>query len=222
MNPAQWIDHTILRPTATTADLTRVCAEAKCYGFASVCVNPCNVAQVATLLAGSNVKTCSVVGFPFGTHTRAVKLAEAEGALRDGAQEIDIVIHIGKLLDGDTAYVETEVRDLTNVCHAAGALIKVIVETCYLNEQQIATMCRIVEQAGADFIKTSTGYGTRGASEQDIILFKKYLKKPALIKASGGIRTPHDAKKYIDMGCARLGTSSGVAIMEHWGEVDNG
>ncbi len=216
MNPANYIDHTLLKPTATRAQLIRVCEEAKQYGFASVCVNPCNVALVAGQLAGSPVKVCSVVGFPFGTHTTQVKLEETRAALADGAQEIDMVINVGRLLDGDEAYVQAEVQALAEACHRAGALLKVIVETCYLEERQIAAMCRIVEDTGADFIKTSTGYGTRGASPEDIRLFKKYLKKPALIKASGGIRTAQDAQMYLELGCARLGTSSGVAIVDGW------
>lgn len=216
MNPANYIDHTLLKPTATRAQLIRVCEEAKQYGFASVCVNPCNVALVAGQLADSPVKVCSVVGFPFGTHTTQVKLEETRAALADGAQEIDMVINVGRLLDGDEAYVQAEVQALAEACHRAGALLKVIVETCYLEERQIAAMCRIVEDTGADFIKTSTGYGTRGASPEDIRLFKKYLKKPALIKASGGIRTAQDAQMYLELGCARLGTSSGVAIVDGW------
>ena len=166
------------------------------------------------ILAGSGVKTCSVIGFPFGTHTTAIKVAEAEGALADGADEIDMVINVGRLLDGDEAYVQAEVAALVEACHSRGALLKVIIETCYLNEEQIAAMCRIVEDTGADFIKTSTGYGSRGAEPHDIELFKKYLKKPAKMKASGGIRTTKDAQMYVDMGCARLGTSNGVQIME--------
>ncbi|WP_204656767.1 deoxyribose-phosphate aldolase [Gemmiger formicilis] len=210
----QYIDHTYLKPFAKKEDILRVCSEARQYQFASVCVNPCNVALVHEALAGSGVKTCSVIGFPFGTHTTAIKVAEAEGAIADGADEIDMVINVGRLLDGDEAYVQAEVAALVEACHSRGALLKVIIETCYLNEEQIAAMCRIVEDTGADFIKTSTGYGSRGAEPHDIELFKKYLKKPAKMKASGGIRTTKDAQMYVDMGCARLGTSNGVQIME--------
>ena len=210
----RFIDHTLLKPFATHDQLKALCDEAKQYEFASVCVNPCHAAFVAKELAGSNVKTCCVVGFPFGTHLPEIKLAEAKAALRDGAQELDMVISVGRLLEGDEAYVEHEVQLLADACREAGALLKVIIETCYLEEKHIAAMCRIVEKTGADFIKTSTGYGTRGASPEDIELFCKYLKKPAKMKASGGIRTAEDAKRYIEMGCERLGTSNGVAIMQ--------
>lgn len=210
----RFIDHTLLKPFATHDQLKALCDEAKQYEFASVCVNPCHAAFVAKELAGSNVKTCCVVGFPFGTHLPEIKLAEAKAALRDGAQELDMVISVGHLLEGDEAYVEHEVQLLADACREAGALLKVIIETCYLEEKHIAAMCRIVEKTGADFMKTSTGYGTRGASPEDIELFCKYLKKPAKMKASGGIRTAEDAKRYIEMGCERLGTSNGVAIMQ--------
>lgn len=210
----RFIDHTLLKPFASHDQLKALCDEAKQYEFASVCVNPCHAAFVAKELAGSNVKTCCVVGFPFGTHLPEIKLAEAKAALRDGAQELDMVISVGRLLEGDEAYVEHEVQLLADACREAGALLKVIIETCYLEEKHIAAMCRIVEKTGADFMKTSTGYGTRGASPEDIELFCKYLKKPAKMKASGGIRTAEDAKRYIEMGCERLGTSNGVAIMQ--------
>lgn len=216
----KYIDHTYLKPFGTSADILRICDEAKTHHFASVCVNPCNVKLVAGALAGSDVKVCSVIGFPFGTHTTAIKVAEAEGAIADGANEIDMVINVGKLIEGDEAYVEQEVAALVQVCHSKGVLLKVIIETCYLNEAQIAAMCRIVEATGADFIKTSTGYGSRGASVEDIELFKKYLKKPAKMKASGGVRTTADAEKYVAMGCERLGTSNGVAIVEGSGATE--
>lgn len=210
----KYIDHTYLKPFATSADIIQRCDEAKKYQFASVCVNPCNVPLVAKELAGSGVKVCSVIGFPFGTHTTAIKLAEAAEAIENGADEIDMVINVGRLIEGDEAYVQQEVGALAALCHSKNRLLKVIIETCYLNEAQIAAMCRIVEETGADFIKTSTGYGTRGAVPGDIELFCKYLKKPAKMKASGGIRTTDDAKAYIALGCSRLGTSNGREIME--------
>ena len=207
----KYIDHTLLKPNAVEAELVTLCKEAKEYHFASVCVNPCNVALVKKELAGSDVMTCSVIGFPFGTQTTQVKCAETEQALKDGADEIDMVINIGKLLEGNTAYVEKEIAALASLCHAKKAHLKVIVETCYLSEKDIANVCVAIEQAGADFIKTSTGYGSRGASLEDIALFKKYLTK---IKASGGIRSREDARKYIEAGCSRIGTSSGVKIIK--------
>lgn len=212
----QYIDHTYLKPFATQAEIVTKCQEARKYGFASVCVNPCNVALVARELNGSGVRVCSVVGFPFGTHTTRMKAEETQEAIALGADEIDMVINGGRLVEGDEAYVEDEVRELVRICHAHGKCLKVIVETCYLNEAQIAAACRIVESAGADYIKTSTGYGTRGAAPQDIELFKKYLRVPAKMKASGGIRTLEDAQMYIGLGCSRLGTSNGVGIMEEY------
>ena len=177
-------------------------------------MNPCNVELVRDCLKGSDVKVCSVIGFPFGTHTTNIKVAEAKEAIENGADEIDMVINVAKLLEGDISYIKSEVAKLVNVCHTSGKILKVIIETCYLNEIQIAEMCRIVEETGADFIKTSTGYGTRGAIPDDIIVFNRYLKKPAKMKASGGIRTTADAKRYIELGCERLGTSNGIDIIE--------
>lgn len=215
MDVSKYIDHTYLKPFATEADIVSKCGEAKKYGFASVCVNPCNVPVAARELKGSGVHVCSVVGFPFGTHTTSTKVFETREAIENGADEIDMVINVGKLLEGDEAFVENEVRALAQVCHEKGRILKVIIETCYLKEEHIAAMCRIVRETGADFIKTSTGYGSRGASVEDIELFKKYLgDAPVRIKASGGVRTAQEAKTYIDLGCSRLGTSNGVGIME--------
>lgn len=215
MNVNKYIDHTYLKPYATEADIVSKCDEAKKYGFASVCVNPCNVPVVARELKDTGVHVCSVIGFPFGTHTTNVKVFEAKEAIENGADEIDMVINVGKLLEGDEAYVEKEVAALVKACHEKGRLLKVIIETCYLKEEHIAAMCRIVKDTGADFIKTSTGYGSRGASLDDIKLFKKYLgDAPVRMKASGGVRTAQEAKAYIDLGCSRLGTSNGVGIME--------
>ena len=213
MDLNKYIDHTLLKPNAVDAEIITLCKEAKEYHFASVCVNPCNVALVKKELSGSDVMTCSVIGFPFGTQTTAVKCAETEQALKDGACEIDMVINVGKLLEGNTEYVKKEIAALASVCHAKNAHLKVIVETCYLSEKDIANACAAVEQADADFIKTSTGYGSRGASLEDIALFKKYLKKDTKIKASGGIRSREDALKYIEAGCSRIGTSSGIKII---------
>lgn len=213
MDLNKYIDHTLLKPNAVEAEIVVLCTEAKQYNFASVCVNPCNVALVKKELAESGVMTCSVIGFPFGTQTTEIKRTEAERAIKDGAVEIDMVINVGKLLEGDIEYTEKEIAAITAVCHAHNAHLKVIVETCYLAEKDIANVCGAIEKAGADFIKTSTGYGSRGASLEDIRLFKKYLKKNTKIKASGGIRTREDVLKYIEAGCARIGTSSGIKIV---------
>lgn len=209
----KYIDHTILKPMALEKDVLKICNEAKEYHFASVCVNPCHVALVKKELKGSDVKVCSVISFPFGTSTTDVKLEEAIKAIEDGAEEIDMVINVGKLLEGNLEYTQNEISRITKACHAKKVLLKVIVETCYLEEKNIADICAIIENAGADFIKTSTGYGTRGASVEDIKLFKKYLKKDTKIKASGGIRTRKDAEAYIGLGCSRIGASSGIAIV---------
>lgn len=209
----KYIDHTLLKPTASEKDIIKICNEAKEYHFASVCVNPCNVSLVSNELKGSDVKTCSVISFPFGASSTEVKVEEAKKAIEAGAEEIDMVINVGKLLEGDLEYTQNEVSAITKVCHEKNVLLKVIVETCYLEEKNIADICAIIEKAGADFIKTSTGYGPRGASVEDIKLFKKYLKKDTKIKASGGVRTREDSETYIGLGCSRIGASSGIAIV---------
>ena len=209
----KYIDHTLLKPTASEKDIIKICNEAKEYHFASVCVNPCNVLLVSKELKGSDVKVCSVISFPFGTSSTDIKVEEAKKAIEAGAEEIDMVINIGKLLEGDLEYTQNEVSAITKVCHEKNVLLKVIVETCYLEEKNIADICAIIEKAGADFIKTSTGYGSRGASVEDIKLFKKYLKKDTKIKASGGVRTREDSETYIGLGCSRIGASSGIAIV---------
>ena len=209
----KYIDHTLLKPTASEKDIIKICNEAKEYHFASVCVNPCNVLLVSKELKGSDVKVCSVISFPFGTSSTDIKVEEAKKAIEAGAEEIDMVINVGKLLEGDLEYTQNEVSAITKVCHEKNVLLKVIVETCYLEEKNIADICAIIEKAGADFIKTSTGYGSRGASVEDIKLFKKYLKKDTKIKASGGVRTREDSETYIGLGCSRIGASSGIAIV---------
>ena len=209
----KYIDHTLLKPAASQQDIVKLCSEAKKYHFASVCVNPCNVKTAKKELNGTDVKVCSVIAFPFGTSPTEIKVKEAEQAIADGAEEIDMVINVGKLVEGDIQFTENEVTNIAETCHKKGAVLKVIVETCYLEEKNIADVCAIIEKAGADFIKTSTGYGTRGASPEDIKLFKKYLKKNTRIKASGGIRTRADADMYINLGCSRIGTSGGVTIV---------
>lgn len=205
------VDHTLLAQTATWAEIQTICDDGARYGVASVCIPPCYVRQAAGYLGG-RVPVCTVVGFPNGNSTTAAKVFEAREAIQNGASEIDMVINLGWLRDGDFAQVEKEIRALKDAC--GERILKVIIETCLLTREEKMEMCRIVTAAGADFIKTSTGYGTRGASQEDIRLFRKYLKKPAKIKASGGIRTAADAKAYIALGCSRLGTSNGREIVE--------
>lgn len=209
---AKYFDHTLLKPTATEKDILLLCDEANNYGFAAVCVNLSYVDFVRKKL-NSDIKTCSVIDFPFGASTAKSKLFQVKQAYEFKADEVDVVINLGKLLERDKTYCVSELKPLINFAHDHKMLLKVIVETCYLNELSIKVACEIVEESGADYIKTSTGYGSRGASFNDIKLFKKYLKKQTHIKASGGISTLEDALKYISLGCNRLGTSRTVKII---------
>lgn len=210
----KFIDHTLLKPCARRGEIEKLCKEAVKYGFASVCVNPCNVRYAAKLLKNSLVKVCSVAGFPLGAVSSKIKLLEVKQAIADGAEEIDMVINVGKLIDGDLSYVKNEISQINRVCRKKGVLLKVIVETCFLSEENIASVCALIEKAGAAYIKTSTGFGTRGACFEDIKIFKKYLRRGTKIKASGGIKTREDAEEYIRLGCSRLGTSRGVEIAD--------
>ena len=205
------IDHTILKATATTQDVLRLCEEAKTYDFASVCVNACHAKTVAQALAGTDVKTCCVVGFPLGAMTSAAKAFETREAVENGAQEIDMVINVGALCEGDTAYVEADIRAVVEA--ASPAIVKVILETCYLNAEQICTACDCALRAGAAFVKTSTGFGSGGATEEDVRLMKTCVGEKAMVKASGGIRTRADAERMLNAGADRIGASAGIAIV---------
>lgn len=209
---AACFDHTLLKPTATEADIAALCADAENYRFASVCVNLCQV-RFARAHMKRDIKVCSVIDFPFGSSTPSSKLYQLREAQNAGADEADVVINIGKLLEGDKTFCIAELKPLCEFAHRNALLIKIIVETCYLDESKIRDACEIVEASGADFIKTSTGYGTRGARYEDIILFKKYLKANTQIKASGGIKTLEQAQKFLSLGCTRLGTSGTVGII---------
>lgn len=211
-NLAKYFDHTLLKPTATKQEIVAVCNEALNYGFYSVCVNLCQVDFAKKQLDGK-IKVCSVIDFPFGCSTPKSKLTQVKEAQFLGASEVDVVINLGKLLEGNKKYCIDGLEPICNFAHQNKMLVKVIVETCYLNEVQISNACEIVEASGADFIKTSTGYGSRGASYEDIILFKKYLNQNTKIKASGGIRTLEEVEKYLSLGCSRLGTSRTVSII---------
>lgn len=207
------IDHTILAPQATKEDVERVCKEAMEYGFHSVCVNSSFVYYCARLLKDSGVAVCTVIGFPLGAMSTAGKTAEAEQAIRDGASELDMVIHIGMIKSGDWEYVK---QDISSVVEAAKgrAIVKVILETCLLTDDEKVKACRICKECGADFVKTSTGFSKGGATIEDVALMRRTVGSGMGVKASGGIRSLEDAQAMVEAGAVRLGTSSGVAIMQ--------
>jgi deoxyribose-phosphate aldolase len=210
MNPDVF-DHTILKPDATREEVARVCREAREYGFASVCVNGCHTAFVAEQLAGSSVKVCTVVGFPLGQMTMAMKCAETEAAVGDGAAEIDMVINVGALKDGRDEYVREEIRQVKAAC--GGALLKVIIEACLLTDAEKKRACRLAMEAGADYVKTSTGFASGGATITDVMLMREEVGDRLGVKASGGIRTRSAAVAMLEAGATRLGTSQAVGII---------
>ena len=213
-NIAATIDHTILRPDATRENIVKLCAEARKYNFASVCVNPFWVPLVAQELNGSPVKVCTVVGFPLGATTTASKVAEAEGAIRVGAQEIDMVINVGALKSGDFDTVKLDIQSVVEASHRGGAIVKVIIETALLDDNQKAMACTFSKLAGADFVKTSTGFASSGATVHDIALMRMVVGPTMGIKASGGIRTLDDLQKMAAAGATRIGASASVKIIE--------
>ena len=211
-NIAKYIDHTVLKATTTSKEVEKLCLEAKEYGFYSVCVNGCFVKECKELLKDSDVKIAAVVGFPLGAMTKTAKVFEAREAIANGANEIDMVINVGKLIEGDSKYVEDEIREIKE---AIGKnVLKVIIETCYLNEEQKMLACELSLNANANFVKTSTGFGTAGATFEDVILMKKMVGDNAEVKASGGVKSYETAEKYIELGATRLGTSSGIEIIK--------
>ena len=211
---AALIDHTILKPDATRADVTKVCREARQYSFASVCVNPYWVPLVRAELAGSPVKVCTVVGFPLGATSTEAKVAEAAAAVRAGAQEVDMVINVGALRSGDHEAVKLDIAQVVKVSHEAGAIVKVILETALLDDNQKAVACTLSKLAGADFVKTSTGFGPSGATAHDIALMRSVVGPGMGVKASGGIRTLHDLQTMTAAGATRIGASASVKIVE--------
>ena len=213
MNIAKTIDHTLLKPEATAADIQALCREAKQYGFASVCVNTCYVKLASELLRGSGVKVCCTVGFPLGAMAPKAKAFEAAQAVADGAEEVDMVLWIGALRQGNTAAVQADIEGVVNACHPR-AIVKVILETCLLTDAQIETACRLCVAAGADYVKPSTGFSTAGATAEHVALMKRAVGGRAKVKAAGGIRTYEDAKRMIDAGADRIGASAGIAIVE--------
>lgn len=215
---ATYMDHTLLKPEATAADIDRIVAEARQYGTASVCVNPYWVARVAAGLAGSGVKTCTVIGFPLGATSTASKVAETRDATAHGAQEIDMVINIGELKADNDDAVRSDISAVANAAHEAGALLKVIIETCLLSDEEKRRACKLSVAGGADFVKTSTGFSTGGATTADITLMRETVGPELGVKASGGIRTLEAAEAMIEAGATRLGISAAVSILEEVNE----
>ena len=211
---ARLIDHTLLKPTATSTDIDALCDEATKYGFWSVCVNPSRVRQAARRLAGSRTVVCSVVSFPLGSGTSEVKLMEARSAIADGAREIDMVSNFGALKSGDSRTFFADISEVAAYCSRSGVLLKVILECCYLTDEEKVKGARLAEQAGANYVKTSTGFGTGGATVADVALLRKVLSNRTGVKASGGIGTLAKALDMIRAGAGRLGTSSGTKIVE--------
>ncbi|NLI57153.1 MAG: deoxyribose-phosphate aldolase [Clostridium sp.] len=215
---AKAIDHAVLKPEFTDFDLEREINIVRQYNIASVCVKPCHVKLASDILKDSKVLVSTVIAFPHGTTTTKCKVAESIEAIDNGAKELDMVINIGKLISGDYEYVKNDISEVVKCAHDRNVIVKVIIETALLNDEQKVQVCKIAEEAKADFVKTSTGFNGGGASLSDITLMKSAVSSNMKIKASGGIKTLEQAAKFIDAGCSRLGTSSTVAILTHGAE----
>lgn len=215
MSISKKIDHTLLKATATVQDIENLCKEAIEYNFATVCVNPIYVPIAATKLKNSGIGICTVVGFPLGASRTAVKVTEALDSINAGATEIDMVISIGMLKSGKIDQVRYEIEQMVLACHSKSVILKVILETCYLNEEEITTAIQICKACEVDFIKTSTGFGTHGATVEDIHLMHSLAGNELKIKASGGIKSFEDAETMINAGAERIGTSNSVAIIKN-------
>jgi deoxyribose-phosphate aldolase len=215
---ASLIDHTLLKPDATPDQIAQLCYEARKYDFASVCINPAHVKLCADLLRGTKVKVCTVIGFPLGASSPEVKAYETETALRDGATEIDMVINIGALKGQDHTLVARDIQGVVKVGHAAGAIVKVIIETSLLTDEEKVTACLLAKEAGADYVKTSTGFAGGGATVEDVALMRRVIGPEMGVKASGGVSSFEDAKSMVAAGATRLGASAGVKIVQ--GEQD--
>ena len=211
MDYNKYIDHTLLKADASIAAIKKLCAEAKEYDFASVCVNPGFVKLCAEELKGTDVKVCTVVGFPLGATSTESKVFETKQAVKDGATEIDMVINISRLKDGDDEYVLEEIRQIRKACK--GNVLKVIIETCLLTDEEKIRVCKLAKKAKATFVKTSTGFSTGGATVHDVKLMRKAVGKKMGVKASGGVRTAEDFLAMIKAGATRVGASAGIAIM---------
>ena len=213
------IDHTLLRPEATRAQVEQLCDEALQAGFAAVCVNPAWAPVAAQRVRGSGVRVATVVGFPFGATSTVAKRAEAEAAILAGAQEVDMVMNVGAMRSGDPERVEYDIRGVVELCHAAGVIVKVILENAYLTDAEKVAACEIAKRAGADFVKTSTGFGPHGATEADVRLMRQAVGPAMGVKAAGGIRTLSDALRMLQAGATRLGTSASLSILAEAAEL---
>lgn len=211
---AKTIDHSLLRPELTRDEVTAGCELARRFNVASVCVKPCHVTLAADLLRGSDVKVSTVIGFPHGSSTSAIKAAEARQALADGAVELDMVLNIGELRSGNAEYVQADIQAVCEIAHAAGAMVKVILENAYLTDEQKVLACRLAEAAGADWVKTSTGFASSGATLEDLRLMRASVGPRVQVKAAGGVRTLDAILAVIDAGCTRVGATATTAILE--------
>lgn len=209
----KYLDHTVLKPESTDLDIQKACLDAKKYDFKAVCIQPMWVKYTADMLKGTDVNTCTVIGFPLGANTSDVKAYEAKQAVKDGAVEIDMVINIGALKSEDFSLVHDDIKAVVDAVKGK-AIVKVIIETCLLTETEKVRACEISKRAGADFVKTSTGFSTGGATVEDIKLMRETVGKEMGVKASGGVRSLEDATAMIEAGATRIGTSNGVAIIE--------
>ena len=212
MNYNKMIDHTVLKADTPLETVKKICDEAMEYGFASVCINPCHVAYCADYLKDSDVNVCTVIGFPLGANTSAVKAFETKDAIANGADEIDMVMNIGALKDKNYDLVRDDVKAVVEA--ANGTLVKVILETCLLTEDEIKKACELCVEAKADYVKTSTGFSTRGATIEDVRIMKEAVHVEAKVKAAGGVRTPEDMVKIVAAGADRIGTSAGCSLVK--------
>ena len=212
MNYNKMIDHTVLKADTPLETVKRICDEAMEYGFASVCINPCHVAYCADYLKDSDVNVCTVIGFPLGANTSAVKAFETKDAIANGADEIDMVMNIGALKDKNYDLVRNDVKAVVEA--ANGTLVKVILETCLLTEDEIKKACELCVEAKADYVKTSTGFSTRGATIEDVQIIKAAVQGKAKVKAAGGVRTHEDMVKIVEAGADRIGTSAGCSLVD--------
>ena len=211
MKASKYIDHTQLKPDATKDKIVTLCQEAREYDFASVCINPCWIPLAKELLEGSDVKVCTVIGFPLGAMSTAAKCLETATAVQDGAEEVDMVINIGKLKDGEDDYVRNEIKAIKEAC--SGRLLKVIIETCLLTDEEKVRACKLAKEAGADFVKTSTGFSTGGATVEDVALMRRTVGEDLGVKAAGGVRDKETFEAMIKAGATRIGTSSGKNLI---------